>query len=128
MIFFDRQYLCRRFGAPFEVQGTQTADYNEAIVQLCIQKQVPSGSEFSPEGQRKTKKLNGWSDECMIAADDLAGTKGDWLQYDSEWYECISCEHRGHSPLHHYRSEWTRLPGGKRHDNPAIAPKLTPAG
>jgi hypothetical protein len=125
--FFNRSYTLRRFGAPFEVENLQTADYSERTVSMCVQKQVPSGGSFTPAGQMREKRLNGWSDDELIAADDTKGTVGDWLLYNGAWYECTSCEHLGHSPLHHYQSEWTRLEGGgEKYDSATTAPILTP--
>jgi hypothetical protein len=129
MSFFERPYTVRRFGVPFEAAGCETADYYEKTFDMDVQIVVPSSSEANPEGQRKSKRVNSWGDLEMIAADDLKHTRGDWLLYRGEWYECTSCEYRDHTILHHWRGEWTRLPeGGDKYDGHAAAVILTPTG
>jgi len=128
MSFFERPYTVRRFDVPFE-EGCETADYYEKTFDMDVQVVVPSGAEANSEGQRKSKRLNSWGNVEMIAADDTVGTRGDWLLYRGQWYECTSCEYRDHTILHHYRSEWQRLPsGGDRNDGHAAAVILTPTG
>jgi hypothetical protein len=129
MSFFERPYTVRRFEAPFDEEGCETADYYEKTFNMDVQVVVPSGAEANPEGQRKSKRLNSWGDNEMITADATTGTRGDWLLYRGQWYECTSCEHRDHTILHHWRGEWTRLPeGSEKHDGHAAAVFLTPTG
>ena len=129
MSFFARPYKVRRFGVPFEIDGSETADYHEETIDMNVQVVVPSGSEANAEGKRKSKRLNSWGNVEMIAADDTTGTCGDWLLYRGQWYECTSCENLISTVLRHWRSEWTRLPeGGEKHDGHATAVILTPTG
>jgi len=120
----------RRFGAPYEVEGLQTADPIEETVTMDVQVVVPSKHEFTPAGQRQSYRLNGWSDCKFNCADPVAKTAGDQLLYDDgSWYECMSCRYLSHTILHHWRSEWQRLPeGSEKYDSPAAAPILTPTG
>ena len=130
MQFFDRDYTVRRMSAPYEVKGSQTADFTEETASMDVQVVVPSSGEFTPAGQRQAYRLNAWSACRFNCADPVADTVGDQMLFeDGFWYECVSCRKRNHTILNHWRSEWQRLPeGSEKYDGDVIAPVLTDAG
>jgi hypothetical protein len=126
MQFFEQSYTVRHFTEPEQLDGGETADYTESTIKLDVQVVVPDGEEFNADGQRLSERLNSWGSKQLVAADPKHRTRGDWLLYDGDWYECVSCRHRNHTILRHWRGEWQRLPeGSEKYDGDASPVRLT---
>ena len=103
---WKKQYVLRRYKKQKNKKGYYSRGYTETTVMLDVQT-VNASATLTAEGKRPTKAIRAFGTFPIKAADIKSGTQGDRLFFEGEWYECTSCVHREHTPLTHYRSEFT---------------------
>ena len=103
---WKKQYVLRRYTAQKNRKGYYTRGYSDTTVMLNVQT-INASATLTAEGKRPTKSIRSFGSFPIKAADIRSATQGDRLFFEGEWYECTSCVHREHTPLNHYRSEFT---------------------
>lgn len=103
---WKRPYVLRRYKAQKNRKGYYARGYTETTVMLDVQT-VNASATVTKEGKRPTKQIRSFGSFPIKAADVKSATQGDRLFFEGEWYECTSCVRREHTPLAHYRSEFT---------------------
>lgn len=103
---WKKPYVLRRYKAQKNRKGYYARGYTETTVMLDVQT-VNASATVTKEGKRPTKQIRSFGSFPIKAADVKSATQGDRLFFEGEWYECTSCVHREHTPLTHYRSEFT---------------------
>ena len=106
---FRRTYTLRRFGEQTITDGYADAPYTEITVRLNVQPLSANELKALPEGERTIKRVKAFGAAKLISADKTAQRPGDWLFCDGEWYECRTCVHWLHTPLHHCEAEFVLL-------------------
>lgn len=113
MDIFKKPYTVRRFGEQQFVKGHATAGYEDETTKLNVQPLNPDELQSLPEGERTVKRVKAFGRFPLRAADQEAGTPGDWLWYLGQWFECISSVPWDHTMLAHFRSEFVAVPEQK---------------
>lgn len=113
---FRKSYTVRRFSAQTVVMGYTTSGHTDAVEKLNVQPLSPDELKALPEGERTIKRLKAFGDFPVRAADQSAGTPGDFLFYNGQWFECTSSVPWDHTMLSHYRSEFADI--GRVEDPP----------
>ena len=103
---WKKSYVLRRYSAQKNRKGYFARGYTDTTVMLNVQT-VSASASVTKEGKRPTKSIRAFGSFPIKAADLKTATQGDRLYFEGEWYECTSCVHREHTPLNHYRSEFT---------------------
>lgn len=106
---FRRPYTVRRFTEQTVVMGYTTSGHVDSVERLNVQPLGPDELRALPEGERTIKRVKAFGDYAMRAADQSAGTPGDWLFYNGRWFECKSSVSWDHTMLSHYRSEFVDI-------------------
>ena len=110
-MIFRKMYTIRRFTTQTFVKGYATQSYSDSKAELDVQPDG-DGLQAPPEGAYTVMRLSVWWDYPFTAANQEAGVKGDRLLWYNEWYECTSCVNWDTTPLHHFKSTFTRVPHG----------------
>ena len=124
MDIWKKKYVLRRYGKQRSRKGYFTRGYTEFSVFLDVQT-VNSSATLTKEGRRATKEIKAFGRAQLQAADVKTGVQGDRLFFDGEWYECTSCVRREHTPLAHYRSQFT-LVSEAVHPTDTTEPQIDP--
>ena len=103
---WKRQYVLRRYTKQKNRRGYYSRGFTETQVMLDVQT-VSSDAVVTKEGKRNTKVIKAFGSFPIKAADVKTGVQGDRLFFEGEWYECTSCVLKEHTPLVHYRSQFT---------------------
>ena len=107
---FNKPYIIRRFGEQSEVKGYLTADHEDFLVSMDVS---PSGTDVNqalPEGERRIKRLQGFSETPLRVSNQDEGIQGDLLYYHGDWYECVSAQEWDHTILCHWNYSFTLVP------------------
>ncbi len=107
---FKRSYTVRRYGKQTIKNGYAASPWDDITVMLNIQPLTSNELRTLPEGERTVKRIKAFGPDHLTSADEFAGTLGDRLFYNGQWYECKSSVMWDHTPLSHYRSEFVILP------------------
>lgn len=107
---FNRKYWVRRFGAQKAVKGYFTSDHEDFVASLHVHPMGTDQLQALPEGERNVKHLEGHGTDILLAADQDKGTKGDYLLYKGDWYECTSAQEYDHTLLSHYNYQFVIIP------------------
>ena len=103
---WKKPYVLRRYTTQKNRKGYYARGYTETTVKLDVQT-INASATLTAEGKRPTKSIRSFGSFPIKAADIRTATQGDRLFFEGEWYECTSCVRREHTPLKHYRSEFT---------------------
>lgn len=99
----------RRFGEQKVVDGYSTCEYEDLIAVLNVQPLSSDEMQSLPEGERQVKRLKAYGDFQFTAADQKAGTPGDWLYYYGQWFKCVSAVPWDHTMLSHCKAEFVAV-------------------
>lgn len=113
MTFFKRKVKIRRHSDTSVINGYHTAAWSEFYADVNVQE---SNNNMRPneEGKSDSMSITTYSDCEFKIADNLNQANADMLEYNSNWYECVSCVFYDNTILKHYTSQWNRLPEGVR--------------
>ena len=103
---WKKPYVLRRYTKQKNRKGYYARGCTETTVMLDVQT-INASATLTAEGKRSTKSIRSFGTFPIKAADTKKAIQGDRLFFEGEWYECTSCIHREHTPLNHYRSEFT---------------------
>lgn len=116
--FFKSQegYTVRKTGKQKIVQGYATSGYAE-IKNVPLDVQVLSNERSQDSGgARSTTRISAFGQfKFEVAESDRI--RGDFLQYEDKWYECVSCVPHKNTLLSHYYAEFVLIPDGGKLDN-----------
>jgi len=107
---FNRKYWLRRFGVQKVVKGYLTSGHKDVVVSIHVH---PAGTDTIsalPEGERRTKRLEGHGEVDITPANQDTGCKGDLLYYYGDWYECVSSQPWRTTMLSHYNYQFVLVP------------------
>lgn len=107
---FNRKYWVRRFETPKNVKGYYTSCYSDFVASLHVHPMGTDQLQALPEGERNIKHLEGHGSDVLIASNQDNGTKGDYLLYKGDWYECVSAQEYDHTLLSHYNYQFVIIP------------------
>lgn len=106
---FRKPYTIRRFGEQEIISGYATSSYEDLTAILNVQPLSADELQALPEGERQIKRLKSFGDFEFRAADQKAGTPGDWLYYYGQWYKCVSSLIWDHTMLCHCNAEFVAV-------------------
>lgn len=107
---FNRKYWVRHFGEPKVVLGYITNGFEDRVVSLNVHPLSTDQIKALPEGERKLKRLEAQGTDVLVVSDEAAGTKGDLLYYQGNWYECVSAQPWDHTVLRHTNYQFVLVP------------------
>lgn len=101
---FKSKYIARRYGEQTFVNGYETSPHTDFAVWLNVQPLTSGELQALPEGERSIKRYKAFGGGVLKSADVKAGTKGDLVFYDGEWYEVRSSNQWRHISIlaHNY--------------------------
>lgn len=111
---FNAKYTVRRFSEPKNVRGYSVSSFSDMQVEIDVSPSGTDSMNTQPEGENKTTALDGWGVPELRTSDVTAGTLGDMLWYDNDWYECVSCRKWNHTLLSHYNYHFVMVPRTER--------------
>lgn len=107
---FNRKYTIRRFSEQKNVRGYFISPFEDFTVSMDVSPSGTDSMKSQPEGQNVVSYLDGWGETELRTSDIRAGTRGDMLWYDDDWYECVSCRKWNHTLLSHFNYHFAMVP------------------
>lgn len=126
---FKRAFVVRRFEKEQVVNGYGVTSYGDVVAMVNVQPAGNDNLDAQPEGEKRYKRMRGFSTFVFNAADQSTGRRGDWLYYqgsmdpDGHWYECVSSTGWDHTLLSHCESQFVQVSDveAKRLPEPTIS-------
>ena len=104
-------YTVLKTGKQKFVNGYPTSGYAQ-IDNVLLDVQVLTNERNQDSGgERATKRISAFGQFKFDIAESER-IKGDYLKYEDQWYECVSCVKHSNTILSHYYSEFVLGPDG----------------
>lgn len=106
---FNKPYTVRRFGEQKIIKGYATCEHEDITVHIHVH---PGSDQVkaNPQGITRAKRLEGHGSVELFTANEQTNRQGDLLNYNGEWYECVSCVFWDHTLLKHYNYQFALVP------------------
>jgi len=111
---FRRSYTVRRHAEQEISGGYASAKYSDDKMMLNVQPMSNKELLALPEGNKAVKGVKAYGGKMLAPANENGGIPGDRLYYLGQWYVCVSSARWDHTPLMHYRSQFTLLPASEQ--------------